>query len=355
MGPGRTRERRMAIIRSDQPASGDIRGAAQRDATRINASPSGKTPGWHKPARALMRAFAVIILCAIAFWAMLHYVGAENAGAAGAQVTFPSIANSQSRQLTLMPIASPTLLATKFEPARQSPIVVELFTSQGCSSCPSANVVLAKLGQRADVLPLSFAVQYWDYLGWRDTFGRPEYTQRQRNYVAHMGLRSLYTPQAVVDGVEETVGSRAGSLEQLIALRQTRHKLVPGASDYKIGFGKSGKSDWARIDVPAGSSIGDVWLVGFKPGLQEVKVKAGENSGRAVPHFNVVESLKRGAIEDGGNTGGANLGGGQNTSPSHVVFVALDQCGPHCAVLVQKPGAGEVLASAVYTNPGLRS
>lgn len=337
----------MAIIRSDQPASSEIGRAAQFGATQNNArlndpSPGGKTPGWHESVRAVIRVFAVIILCAIAFWAMMHYVGAENARA---QVISPSLGNSQPGRVTPMPIASPTLLATKFEPARQSPIVVELFTSQGCSSCPSANVVLAKLGQRADILPLSFAVQYWDYLGWRDTFGRPEYAQRQRNYVAHMGLRSLYTPQAVVDGIEETVGSRAGSLEQLIALRQARRKSVAGAGDYRIGFGKSGKSDWARIDIPVGSSIGDVWLVGFKPGLQEVKVKAGENSGRAVPHFNVVESLRRGAIEDGG----------QNTKPGHVVFVALDDCGPHCAVLVQKPGAGEVLASAVYTHPGLRS
>lgn len=89
-----------------------------------------------------------------------------------------------------------------------SPVVVELYTSQGCSSCPSADRVLEKLAGRDDILPLSLHVDYWDYIGWADTFADPAYTQRQKVYARNMGERMIYTPQMVINGGAHVVGNR---------------------------------------------------------------------------------------------------------------------------------------------------
>src|SRR5262245_26742443 len=90
-------------------------------------------------------------------------------------------------------------------PAAADPVLVELFTSQGCSSCPPADLYLGELAQRTDVVALAFHVDYWDYIGWRDKFAKPEYTKRQKDYVDALEVRMVYTPQMVVDGRFEAV------------------------------------------------------------------------------------------------------------------------------------------------------
>ena len=101
--------------------------------------------------------------------------------------------------------------------------VVELFTSQGCSSCPPADALLADLADRDDVLALSFHVDYWDYIGWKDPFASPQYTQRQRVYSQVFGKRYVYTPQMVVNGSFEMTGSdRAGVLKRIRRRRRRR-------------------------------------------------------------------------------------------------------------------------------------
>ena len=88
----------------------------------------------------------------------------------------------------------------------QRPVVLELFTSQGCSSCPPADALLGELAKRDEVVTLAFHVDYWDYIGWKDPFGDPLHTARQRAYAAHLGQRTIYTPQLVVDGAGHVVG-----------------------------------------------------------------------------------------------------------------------------------------------------
>src|SRR5271169_3687855 len=105
--------------------------------------------------------------------------------------------------------------------AGQRPVVVELFTSEGCSSCPPADALLAELANRPDVLALSFHVDYWDRLGWKDPFSSPEATARQEDYARLLGINSVYTPQIVVDGRLETVGSDRSAVER--ALDAARH------------------------------------------------------------------------------------------------------------------------------------
>jgi hypothetical protein len=205
-------------------------------------------------------------------------------------------------------------------PDRTHPVVVELFTSQGCSSCPPANALLAQLSNRPEVLALSFAVTYWDDLGWKDTFGSPQYTDRQSAYVKTLGGDGDYTPQIVVNGAADVVGSRRGAVESLIA--KAGRPVGPN-----IQLTPSGAS------VAAGAWSGapaDVWLVRYDPRVIQVPVARGENGGRTLPHKNVVRALTHLGVWSG--------------KPLAVSFGAAP-AGLSTAVLVQRPG-GQIVAAA---------
>lgn len=166
-----------------------------------------------------------------------------------------------------------------FAASADQPAVVELFTSQGCSSCPPANANLRALADRPDVLALSFSVTYWDHLGWKDTFARPEFTQRQVDYEKPLGEDGPFTPQIVVDGDSDTVGNERGAIEKLIAASHRDHSPVLQLADDKVHVGAAPKRS------------AQVWLVRYDPRLQEVPIGAGENSGVTLPHRNVVRAL----------------------------------------------------------------
>ena len=108
------------------------------------------------------------------------------------------------------------LLPTAASVAEPAPVVVELFTSQGCSRCPPADAYLAELARRPDIVALSFHVDYWNYVGWRDPFSSTRWSKRQRDYGASLNRRFVYTPQIVVDGRDESIGSRRPRVEALI-------------------------------------------------------------------------------------------------------------------------------------------
>jgi hypothetical protein len=161
------------------------------------------------------------------------------------------------------------------------PIVVELFTSQGCSSCPPADAFLTDLAhQRRDVLPLAFHVTYWDYLGWKDPYSLDVATARQREYARHLGEDGIYTPQMVVDGATGFVGSSRS--EGLRAIAGAARKSVP------VSVARDGGS--LLIKVGAGSGVARVLLVGFDPS-HETPIGRGENSGRTLLESNIVRSL----------------------------------------------------------------
>ncbi len=203
------------------------------------------------------------------------------------------------------------------------PTVIELFQSQGCSSCPPANANLIAFAARDDVLALNFAVDYWDRLGWRDTFAKPEFTARQWAYARAMGRGDVYTPQIVVNGRAEGVGAEIGEMRAL-ALQNDRGDsgpeltLEPGAAT--IGAG------------PAPPRGADVWLARFDPDVIEVAVKRGENAGRTLPHADVVREL----VLLGHWGGAAERLALPPSSDSRLVD----------AVLVQTAGAGPILAAA---------
>ena len=178
------------------------------------------------------------------------------------------------------------VLALPFAAAAKAPVVVELFTAQGCASCGEANAFVAKLAERPGVLALTFPVDYWDYLGWADTFAKPEFADRQKAYVAKLALREPYTPQVVVDGRAEAAGLKTDRVEKLV----TEAANAPHNSP-DIQFVGDRRVYVGQARPPKGG--GEVWLVRYDPREQEVAVKSGDNKGQTIGQKNVVREITR--------------------------------------------------------------
>ena len=215
----------------------------------------------------------------------------------------------------------PGALAQGAEPV----VVVELYTSQGCSSCPAADAYLARLADQPGVLPLALHVDYWDYIGWADSFAQAKFTDRQRAYAAAAGSRTIYTPQMVVNGVDLAVGSDAVLVDGQIR----RHREA--AARVALQVTRTGTtlaiSAQALVEVP-GPLL--VQLVRYTPS-ETVAIERGENAGKTVIYRNIVTSWQ------------------QVGSWSGVGDLRLTVPAPGSAplvVIVQTEGAGPILAAA---------
>lgn len=197
--------------------------------------------------------------------------------------------------------------------------VVELFQSQGCSSCPPANANLAAIAGRDDIVALNYSVTYWDYLGWKDTFARPEFTARQRAYRASGHSDGVYTPQMVIDGRTALVGASRG---QLAAAIRDAGPVIGGPA-LSVANG--------TLRIGEGRGRAQVLLVTYDPRDREVPVRAGENAGRTLPHRNIVTSLRR-----IGEWNGRPL----------ALPVAPAPAGLRQAVLLQQGEGGAIIAAA---------
>ncbi|CAM3118118.1 thioredoxin family protein [Paracoccus nototheniae] len=178
-------------------------------------------------------------------------------------------------------------------PSDTLPVVVELFTAQGCSSCPPADAMLSMLAGQGDVLPLSYHVDYWDYLGWADSFARPEFTERQGAYARAVGERSVYTPQMIVAGQDTSVAPGPAQLMGLI----DAHRFAPAALSVQRERVEAGETIELMPLSDLGGSV-DVVLVRYAP-ERLVEVHGGENSGRTVIYTNVVLGLQHLSRWDG--------------------------------------------------------
>jgi hypothetical protein len=225
-------------------------------------------------------------------------------------------------RMKVLGAAAAVLLASGAAQAGDSahPTVVELFQSQGCSSCPPANANVMALSDRPDVLTLSLGVTYWDYLGWKDTFASPQYTDRQRDYAHAFHRNDVFTPEVVVNGREDVVGTDRAELEALIK-RSARTSepdvtLTPGS--VTVGAG--------------GAQTAQVWLVRYDPHIVQVPVTRGENSGVTLPHRNVVHELVK-------------LGDWNGKAASYAI-----PSSPHkewrVAILLQQGSGGPIIAAA---------
>ena len=178
-----------------------------------------------------------------------------------------------------------TFFAASAALAQDRPIVVELYTSQGCSSCPPADAFLHELAKRDDVLPLALHVDYWDYIGWKDSFADPAHTVRQRAYARAGGERMIYTPQMIIDGLEHVVGNRPRDVNNLIKKHQADRDGV------KVELARDGDNLTINATANPGTS-GPlvVHLVRYSP-EETVKINRGENAGRTLSYANIVTEM----------------------------------------------------------------
>ena len=210
--------------------------------------------------------------------------------------------------------------------------VLELFTSQGCSSCPAADALLAKYAQRPGVMALTLNVDYWDHLGWKDTLGKPLHTKRQKSYAHALNAGNVYTPQLVVNGVAQAVGSKAADIEKAIAT---------SSGDFnqsRVGLSMRIEGNAAELLVgakPADLKIssGTIWLAVVEPNV-EVEIKRGENRGKTIVYTNVVRELTP-----------VGMWSGQELKLTLPSSAAL-QPGRRCAVMLQAGETGRIISAA---------
>lgn len=183
--------------------------------------------------------------------------------------------------LSVLPFAVP---ASAAEPALPRG-VVELFTSQGCSSCPKADAAFEKLASDESVIALSYHVDYWNYLGWEDTLSTPENTRRQYDYAAGLGRSNVYTPQAVLNGRTHLNGGDLRGIEQNIG------SLSASGQALDVPISVALDDDCIRIGVAAGTGDAHVVIAYFTPEL-DVRIEKGENAGKTISYHNVVSSIE---------------------------------------------------------------
>ncbi|MEO8668686.1 MAG: DUF1223 domain-containing protein [Bauldia sp.] len=191
------------------------------------------------------------------------------------------------RKVILAGLAVAGVIASTAETPAQPRAVLELFTSQGCSSCPPADKLLGEYVARDDILALSFNIDYWDYLGWKDTLASHEFSERQKAYSEARGDRQVYTPQIVVNGGEHVVGSNRTALDAAVSRAE--------ASGLPVPIALTSTDDAVHVNIGAATdptqTKGTAWLVMYEPTVT-VPIARGENRGETITYHNVVKKLR---------------------------------------------------------------
>lgn len=214
-------------------------------------------------------------------------------------------------------------------------VVVELFTSQGCNSCPPADALLGQLAGRKDVLAMSLPITYWDMLGWKDTLDSEDNTRRQKAYAETMGHGGVYTPQMIVDGVSDVVGSRDTAVASAIAARAADMQsvgVVLTATHQEVHIAVGPASDKAPHDAT-------IWLFHILS-KATVSIGAGENGGHTITYRNVVRDVKAVGLWKGQSVT-LDLPRQDMTRAAHDAI----------AVVVQQGGYGRILGAALIEHP----
>ena len=221
--------------------------------------------------------------------------------------------------IAALPVASPLRAQSAGQPA-----VVELYTSQGCSSCPPADALLEKLAGRPGVIALALHVDYWDYIGWKDTFGDPAFAERQRDYARAAGEKMIYTPQMIINGEEMIVGSDSAALAGALA-------PVGGPGAPVLHLSQDGGTLSVRAEaVPGLAAPVMVELVRYLP-RATVGIDRGENAGRTITYVNTVTSWRE-------------IGRWDGQGP---LELTVETSGAQPAVvLIQEDGPGRILSAA---------
>lgn len=208
----------------------------------------------------------------------------------------------------------------------QDKIVLELFTSQGCPSCPPANALLERLSRQPDVIALTLNVSYWDYLGWNDTFAMPKSMARQKAYARARGARSLYTPQMVVDGQDVLVGHDTDAIQRSLERQRSALDSIVLEIEREAEMLRIGLTPLQELNGPF-----DIQVVRYISGAS-VTVGSGENAGKVLTYTNIVTDWETIAQWNG-------------SEPLELRYRDLSDSGP-LAVVVQESGAGPIRAAA---------
>ena len=198
------------------------------------------------------------------------------------------------RCLRLLIASAVLMLGATLPTIAKRPILIELFTSQGCSSCPPADALIGRLTERPDLLALSLPVTYWDMLGWKDTLASEANTRRQKSYAAVMGRGGVYTPQIIVDGLVDVVGSREAQVEAAIGARRADMRDLPvsvSASREAVHIALGSVPEKTNNDAT-------VWLLHVLSHAS-VRIATGENKGRNMEYRNVVRDIRAVAVWKG--------------------------------------------------------
>lgn len=210
----------------------------------------------------------------------------------------------------------------------EKPVVVELFSSQSCSSCPPADALLGRLETDPDLVTITWPVEYWNYLGWKDTLAKRAFTHRQKAYKKALGERFIYTPQVIVNGRRDAVGNKEKKVMEAIEAAQTGDRLVP------VSLRQQG--DQVTISIGAGDGAADtgIWLIPTRS-QKDVAILGGENKGRTITYTNVARDIRK--IGDW-------QGAPQELRISVTEIQSDDSDG--CAVLLQEGHSGPILGGA---------
>lgn len=208
----------------------------------------------------------------------------------------------------------------------KSPVLVELFTSQGCSSCPPADKLAATLSKRSDVIVLSYNVDYWDYLGWRDTLAKAEFSQRQYDYARTRGDGNVYTPQMVFNGSAHAVGSQKSAVDAGIAAAAT--------TGFEMSLDMKKRDIGVTIQAHEKPLEATLWLMAVAA-TKNVVIERGENAGKTITYHNVVRNMVPAAMWNGEAYGGKWMRDA----------VMLPDC-THCVAVLQLGKTGKLLAVA---------
>ena len=244
----------------------------------------------------------------------------------------PGLSAGAVAALAVIVFAAPGLA----EPTMHAPkAVLELFTSQGCSSCPPADALLAELGKRPGYVTLSYSVDYWNYLGWRDTLSSAANSDRQREYARMRGDGSVYTPQVVVDGMTHVNGSNGAAIE--MALRNAAKRL----HDVSVPLNMHAEGDTLVIGIGAAPDKSDkrsatIWLAIAKD-EETVSIARGENRGKTLSYYHPVRELTPIGVWNG------------EAMTLRLPLKDLKTMGGDCLVaLLQVANAGPILGAAQY-------
>jgi hypothetical protein len=230
---------------------------------------------------------------------------------------------TRHRAAAAVTLAATSLLAGIAFAAPPRPAIVELYTSEGCSSCPPAEALVERLAKQPGVLPLAFHVDYWDQLGWRDRFSMKEATQRQQDLARAMGLATIGTPQLIVDGHHAVWGVDQDNLARV---------LKTPRSDVPFSLERSGADLLVRTPAREGRDVYDVYVVGYLP-QTVTHIGKGENAGRTITEVNVVRFIRK--------IGQSSSSAGEWKFP----LASLPSDASHVVVFLQKPGNGAIVGA----------